>query len=299
MGAANGESNGASCLVTFSPAEIVKHQMVAWPGIRGDVTHFTTQARFEFDYRAPCHLLIASEGGGRREGEVAVEGLPRTKLGNLSRQMVFIPAGYPFHAWRKPSAPAIIPFFYIDPRGPLVDPELRFVETEFKPHLFFFEHDLWETAAKLKAQVENGGAGGRQYIEALTIALAHELVRVNNRLPPTEGMLRGGLAAWQQKRVADYIEEHVADEIPLATLAGLVQLSRYHFVRVFKHSFGMPPHRYHVSRRIEHAKNFLARPGLSVTEIAFKVGFGEASSLSEAFRKFTGRTPIDYRRHVE
>jgi len=44
---------------------------------------------------------------------------------------------------------------------------------------------------------------------------------------------RGGLACWQQKRVAAYIEEHVADDIPLATLAELAQLSPYHFSRSF------------------------------------------------------------------
>lgn len=67
-----------------------------------------------------------------------------------------------------------------------------------------------------------------------------------------------GLASWQQKRVAAYIEERVADDIPLATLAELARLSPYHFCRSFKHSFGMPPRRYHASRRIERTKQLLA-----------------------------------------
>jgi hypothetical protein len=54
---------------------------------------------------------------------------------------------------------------------------------------------------------------------------------------------------WQQKRVAEYIEEHLAEEISLAALAELVDLSLYHFARVFKQSFGVPPHHYHMVRR--------------------------------------------------
>ena len=58
----------------------------------------------------------------------------------------------------------------------------------------------------------------------------------------------------------------------------------------------MPPHRYHNSRRIEHAKTLLAKPVSSVTSIGFTVGFGETSSFSVAFRKTTGFTPTAYRR---
>jgi AraC family transcriptional regulator len=51
-----------------------------------------------------------------------------------------------------------VTFFYIDPRGPLVDPALRFGEIEFKPRLFVYDRDLLETALKLKSQVENSGS---------------------------------------------------------------------------------------------------------------------------------------------
>jgi len=291
------QSDNPPCVVNFSPSAFARRQTARWNGIKGDVVQVTTQAPFEYNYRAPCHLLIASENAGRYEGEIVVDGLHKSNFRNLNRRLSFIPAGHHFHGWKKPTGPARVAYFYIDPHGPLVDPELRFAETEFKLRLFFFDRDLWETAVKLQAQVENGGAGGRQYVEALSVALAHELVRVNSGRS-ADLIVRGGLAGWQQKRVADYIEEHVADEISLATMAGLVQLSPYHFSRAFKRSFGIPPHRYHTSRRIERAKDMLATHELSITQIAFKVGFGEGSSLTDAFRKFTGRTPIDYRRNT-
>ena len=110
--------------------------------------------------------------------------------------------------------------------------------------------------------------------------------------------IRGGLPEWQQKKLTQYIDEHLAEDVSLSSLAELVHLSPYHFSRAFKQSFNMPPHRYLTSRRIERAKSLLAARKLSVTEIGFDVGFSETSSFTSAFRKVTGETPTDYRRRV-
>lgn len=109
-------------------------------------------------------------------------------------------------------------------------------------------------------------------------------------------IVHGGLAGWQKRRVAEYIEAHLPDRISLTTLAALARLSPYHFSRAFKQSFGMPPHRYHVGRRVEHAKVLLA--GLPVTDVALAVGYGETSSFSAAFRRATGLSPTQYRRRI-
>jgi AraC family transcriptional regulator len=129
--------------------------------------------------------------------------------------------------------------------------------------------------------------------------LAHELVRMNSDVSSAEARSRGGLAGWQQRKLTEYIEEHLAEEISLSTLARLAGLSAYHFSRAFKQSFGTPPHRYLTSRRMERAKSLLAKPDLSVTQIGLEVGFRETSSFSAAFRKLTSETPTDYRRRIE
>jgi AraC family transcriptional regulator len=111
--------------------------------------------------------------------------------------------------------------------------------------------------------------------------------------------LRGGLPAWQQKRVAEFIDTHLAEEISLAALAKLAGLSVYHFARAFRRSFGTPPHRYHMARRMDRARTLLQRPALSVTQIGIQLGFRETSSFTRGFRKSTGLTPTDYRRHQQ
>src|ERR1700694_995158 len=127
----------------------------------------------------------------------------------------------------------------------------------------------------------------------------HELIRVERTTSGATRPLRGGLPVRQQRRVVEFIEGHLAEDIPLATLAELVDLSLFHFARAFKQSFGVPPHRYHMARRMDRARSLLQRPALSVTQIGIQIGFRETSSFTRAFRKFTGLTPTEYRRHRE
>ena len=105
---------------------------------------------------------------------------------------------------------------------------------------------------------------------------------------------RGGLAGWQRKRVLEYIEEHLSEAITLSMLSALAQLSPYHFARAFKKTLGVPPHRYHMNRRVERAKVLLA--DRSVTEVALAVGYAETSSFSSGFRRVTGMSPTEFRR---
>ncbi|WP_426440129.1 helix-turn-helix domain-containing protein [Bradyrhizobium genosp. P] len=286
-------------MVDYAPSEIVRRRSAAWSGLRVETVEITRHKPFEYRFRAPCHLLIAAELAERDGGETFVEGLPRSTLRNFTRKLTFVPAGHDFYGSQKPRALARAIYFYIDVRGPLADPALRFGEIQFKPRMFFYDHDLWQTALKLKSQVECPGTMLRQYADALGVLLTHEIVRINGDAALYEPVTRGGLACWQRKRVAAYIEEHVADDIPLGTLAELARLSPWHFSRSFKQSFGVPPHKYHASRRIERAKQLLANRELSVTAIAFEVGFSETSTFSAAFHKLTGQTPSRYRRNID
>lgn len=290
-------SSDDRCL-RFTPAEMMQHQFAKWTGLKADVITATQRQPFTYRFKSKQHLLIAAEHVEREDGETGIEGLPRSKLRSLSGKLTFVPAGYEFSGWQQPLVPARVVTFYIDPQSSLLDDELRFGEIEFQPRLFFSDAELWRIAMKLKDEALKGENALQHYGEALAVLLAHELVRLNNGGEATAPLARGGLAGWQQKRVSDYIESHLADNVPLAELASLVDYSPFHFARAFKRSFGLPPHRYHVNRRIERAKELLAVPSNSVTAVGLAVGFAETSSFSAAFRKATGRAPSDYRREV-
>jgi AraC family transcriptional regulator len=284
--------------VQFQPARLAKRQTTAWRGLSGEVIRIVSQDSFESGYHGPCHLLVLYTQAARHRGESFVEGLPRSTLHDFTDKLTFVPAGCRFREAQEPRALTRATYIYIDPRGPLVEREAVFAEAELAPRLYFDDPVLRQTALKLEALIEAGRSGSGLYAEALGIVLAHELLRLNSGAVQAAPPMRGGLAGWQRRSVVQYIEENMSEQISLAELAELAQLSVFHFSRAFKRSFGMPPHRYHISRRIERAKTLLAKANQSVTEIALDMGFSDTSSFTAAFHKLVGRTPTEYRRSV-
>jgi AraC family transcriptional regulator len=281
--------------VEIFPSYAVARRRLAWNGMAIEVVQALIHDKIELRFRGPLHLLVAYDEGIRGNGETLIEGLPASTQRDIKRKLAFVPAGHEYREWQEPRTRGRIVFFYFDPaRTPLASST---GPTALAPRLFFEDSTLWETAVKMAALIENG-AENRQYCEALGVVLAHELVRRNAGARRVEAPARGGLAGWQQRIAAAYIEDHIAEHIPLATLARSVRLSAYHFCRAFKRSFGTPPHRYHNARRIERAKMLLAEPVYSVTQIALKIGFSETSSFTAAFRRATGSTPTAYRRSL-
>jgi AraC family transcriptional regulator len=216
-------------------------------------------------------------------------------LREFNCKLSFVPAGHRFYGWQTPRVLTRVTYFYIDLQHSLFDLESDIVPA-IRPRLFFFDQAVWDTALKLKTEVGNSDPGSSQYAEALSLVLMHELIRLERSVSGTVRPLSGGLPAWQQKRVVEFIEEHLSEEISLTTLAKLVNLSLFHFARAFKQSFGLPPHRYHSARRMDRAISLLQAPELSVTQIGAQTGFRETSSFTRAFRRFTGMTPTEYRR---
>ena len=284
--------------VDYTPPLITQRRVAAWRGLWAETLELTQSQPYEYDFQAPFHLLVAAERSERYDGETCLEGLPKSRQRELSRRMTFVPAGRRFRGSQKPRVLTRVNFFYIDPHGPFLDPELGFDAIDLQPRLFFFDADLWATALKLKAQITAPNAVASPYAEALGAVLCHELIRMNGAKAPLPTGRQTGLAPWQQKRVADYIEARLDARLTVADMAALVHLSPFHFARAFKQSFGMPPHRYHMMRRVEAAKALLNATTTPMMEIALRLGFSEASSLSAGFRRVTGVSPSAYRRIV-
>jgi AraC family transcriptional regulator len=271
--------------------------MMMGGGIMVELVQSTSHDRIEYRYLGSSHLLVAREQVIRRDGETFVEGTPRSTLRNLTSKLTFVPPGHEYFEWHQPRTPTCVMYFYFDAAElQAQSSQAASSDIPLAPQMLFEDTVLWGTALKLKGLVESPLPEHRPYFEALSAVLVQELLRLNRGMNRLETSVKGGLAAWQQRMATAYIEEHLAEQIPLATLAQLARLSPCHFNRAFKQSFGVPPHRYHTGRRIEHAKALLENRTVSVTDIGLTLGFRETSSFTTAFRKATGVTPSRYHR---
>lgn len=149
---------------------------------------------------------------------------------------------------------------------------------------------LWSHAAAGRSE-----DAGRLYCDALVTVLIAELMQsAQVAVRPHSG----GLAGWQMRRVADYLDAHCANDIALADLAGLCGLSEDHFARAFRQSFGVPPYRYQLRLRLERAMALLRQPDLPVAMVATMVGFARPQGLTRLFLRELGITPLRFRRDV-
>jgi transcriptional regulator GlxA family with amidase domain len=97
-------------------------------------------------------------------------------------------------------------------------------------------------------------------------------------------------------RAKDRMDGSPDEQWPVARLAAFSGISEAHFARSFKEAFGVPPHRYLLTRRVERAKALLRDTELAVTEVALAVGWNSLGTFTRTFRDVTGQSPSQSRR---
>jgi PAS domain S-box-containing protein len=95
-----------------------------------------------------------------------------------------------------------------------------------------------------------------------------------------------------------YMQEHLAEGIDLSSLSGVLAVSPGYLGRVFKRQMGTTPHQFLIDVRLEAAEDLLAETDLTVTQIAWRVGFASPSHFVTTFRSRTGTTPLEFRRRA-
>lgn len=154
--------------------------------------------------------------------------------------------------------------------------------------------DIDSIVAKLRLELQFGGWSGPLYLESLGAVLAVHLLR-NYAGARIARETRGGLGTRRLRRVVEFIEAHLGEEITLARLARVAGLSPHHFASAFRTSIGVAPHRYLTERRIARGCELLAKSEATVTTVAHALGFASHGHFSESFRRFVGVTPSQYK----
>jgi AraC family transcriptional regulator len=147
----------------------------------------------------------------------------------------------------------------------------------------------------LAAELDSGQPNGKLYAESLVNALAVHLLRHYSTDSVVADIQFGGLPAHRLRRVTEFIDGNLENDLSLAEIAQAADLSPYHFARSFKQTTGMTPIQFLMQRRIEYAKFMLTESELPIVEVGLSAGFKNQSHFTTLFRKFTTMTPKAYR----
>jgi AraC-like DNA-binding protein len=128
--------------------------------------------------------------------------------------------------------------------------------------------------------------------EAITVHLGITYASLPRQLE----RFRGGLAPWQYKRARDLMLENLANCPSLTQLAGACGLSNRHFLRAFKTTNGLSPHRWLLRARVQRARELLEKSAEPIADIAHACGFADQSHLTRTFGNLVGASPAAWRR---
>lgn len=150
----------------------------------------------------------------------------------------------------------------------------------------------------LTTELQSNQFGSPLFADSLALALSIHLLRhyCDLQKPLREDV--GGLPASKLQEAIAYINEYLREDLSISAIAEELEMSQYHFSRLFKQSTGSSPYQYIVQQRIERAKYLLKTSPLSVAAITQQVGFSHQNQLAIQFRKFLNTTPSNYRKQI-
>jgi AraC family transcriptional regulator len=151
-------------------------------------------------------------------------------------------------------------------------------------------------AQLMAADVSGPERGASPIVRHLVSALsAHLHARYTGELS-SRGPSGRGFATWQERRAIEMLTRGVGDTPNIAAIARACGLSPDRFIRLFKLTTGMPPHRWLRRYRVDFAKKRLLDNRLALSEIALSCGFSDQSHFTRVFLAWTGLTPGEWRR---
>ncbi|OEU69726.1 MAG: hypothetical protein BA864_14450 [Desulfuromonadales bacterium C00003093] len=188
--------------------------------------------------------------------------------------------------------------FYFDPK--LLQQSASEVADYSRPLPFFQsgviqDNDLAQSFRQLHIKLERQETTLLEQESLLIWTLAQMVLRYADDPPVLHKLGAEHLAV---AKIKSYIETNYAENISIDDLTRIAHLSRFHLIRVFRDSVGMPPHTYLRQVRVQQAKEmlFLGKP---IVDIAAATGFADQSHLTRWFKRLWGFTPGQYSNSVQ
>lgn len=171
-------------------------------------------------------------------------------------------------------------------------------DTDFAPAFSFESPGMASMLWLLNHALFEPGEHSALKIEYLSRGLVADILA--RTLPPARDRRAAHagdrLTARQARQVTNYIHDHLSSGISLSEMAAAAGLGRTLFIQRFKTTFGRTPHQYAIEARIRRARELLARPELSLVEVALACGFADQAHFCARFKRTMGTTPLAFRR---
>jgi AraC family transcriptional regulator len=132
------------------------------------------------------------------------------------------------------------------------------------------------------------------YLESLYDVMMAKIVNRYSSMKKTH-IANKTHAPANMKKVLDYLHSNLDREIKIVELAMMMELSPYHFTRIFKEYLGVSPYQYILNVKLEKSKDYLINTDTSIVSIASILGFSSQSHFQSFFKKQTGLTPKKFR----
>jgi AraC family transcriptional regulator len=278
-------------------AEILSHRSLAGNGFRVESETQDVTGHRDFDVQIAEHTLTLTPDGPPTWVSGRIDERPIDPFPVRPGQLTLRPGGERFRGYtdglgtRGEVRLLFEPKFVTRASGAEIDP----ARLELVRSMELQNPAILQAVAALGREVEQPGPMGRAYAESLVVLTVTELVRHHSTLSAAPGRT-SDLPARRLRKVLDYIEARLGEDLSLLTLAAEAGTAPAHFAREFKRAKGTSVHRYLLGRRVEWAAALLSGTEQSVAEVALATGFSSQAHLTTAFQRLNGTTPAAYRR---
>jgi AraC family transcriptional regulator len=284
-------------LIQSYDAEILSHRSLEGNGFRVESEKQDVTGHCDFDVQIPEHTLTLTPDGPPTWVSGHVDGRRIDRFQVRPGQLTLRPAGERFRGHTDGFGTRGEVRLFFEPElvthvsGAEIDPS----RIEFARCMDLRNPSILQALAALGREVEQPGPMGRAYAESLVVLTVTELVRHHSTLAAVPDHTPD-LPSRRVRRVIDYIEAHLGEDLSLLTVAAEAGMSPAHFAREFKRAMRTSVHKYLLGRRVESAAALLAATEQSVAEVALATGFSSQAHLTTAFQRLNGTTPAAYRR---
>jgi AraC family transcriptional regulator len=188
------------------------------------------------------------------------------------------------------------------PRLPLAEAAQRWFDLDprwatLRDRIYFQDPVLSALGRRVAALDWDDTDAGLQ-LQQLSLQMQSRLLLEHSGARRTAPSVPGGLSPLARRRVLQRVEDARGAELGLRELADAACLSEFHFMRMFKLSFGMTPHMWVMQRRLAHARELLAAGRLPLQQVAAQAGYAHLSHLNAALRRAGLGTAARYRNAV-